>query len=959
MSDTGRWQRIKELFRLAQLQTDDARDAWLAGQCGDDESLLREVRALLAAQRGSQGILDHGAAGALRRMGSDDAVGVRVGERIGAYRLLRLIGEGGMGRVYLAERDAGDFVQCVALKLVRAEFGGAETRARFLRERNVLARLVHPHIAQLHDGGVAADGTPFFTLEYVEGEPITKYCDAHVLGIRARVLLALQVCAAVAYAHRNLIVHRDLKPSNIFVTADGSVKLLDFGIAKLIDPDAADDQTGTQARLMTPEYAAPEQVLGEPITTATDVYAIGVLLYELLSGRMPYARADAGTISIQKAVVEEVPEPLHRAVNRMTTRGDSTTGDAAAAARGIALPNLRRVLRGDLDRILQRALAKAPEARYATVGALAADLNAYLEGHAISGGTRTYQMRKFVRRHWPPLAAAAVILLVLTASGTAIVWQSQQTLREAQNTRQVKDFLLGLFTAVDPREAKGRVVSARELLDRGAQSIATNQSLDTEQKAEIESTLGRIYYQLGLFDPASKLQDDALKLFAARNERSLRYAQTESERADTAAELGDLKAAATWASDAQQKIDTLPETTPADRARALHVQARVALDQRDFATAKRYADAELALVRAEKADSRVLYQALLTDAGASWGLENWAAAENQYREALAVAERQSQPDELDISKAQTNIAMTLQSQSRYLEAAALEQQALATEEKSLGADHPSTMALRRDLALAEWHLGRYARARQLLEQVLAAQRAKLGEGHPAIAGTEINLGGLLTDSGDADTAEKLLTEAVAIFEKKYGHDFQGVQMALGNLAAAHTAQHKLDLAAQELTEVAALEKKRGQTDKDSVMTLCRRADVARLRGDSDGALDLAQRAVIGAGEKYSGNDRYTALAHDSLALALRERGDAAGAIRELRAALASYAGYIPQAAHPLAATVRYNLAMLLLKRAETRAEGLQLLREATDLREKFLGADDPQTQQARETLRKAQAAAKP
>jgi serine/threonine-protein kinase len=216
--------------------------------------------------------------------------------------LLRVIGEGGMGSVYLAERQGGDFVQRVALKVVRAEFASPEARERFVRERNVLARLVHPHIAQFHDGGLTADGSPYFTLEYVEGEPITTWCDVHRLDVHQRITLALQVCAAVAYAHRNLIVHRDLKPSNILVNADGVAKLLDFGIAKLLDADASEGQTATNSRLMTPEYAAPEQVLGEPITTATDIYAIGVLLYQLLSGRLPYARADAGAVSFQKAV---------------------------------------------------------------------------------------------------------------------------------------------------------------------------------------------------------------------------------------------------------------------------------------------------------------------------------------------------------------------------------------------------------------------------------------------------------------------------------------------------------------------------------------------------------------------------------------------------------------------------------------------------------------------------------
>ena len=516
MSDEARWSSIKILFQRSQQQPESERAKWLAEQCGGDPELAREVHALLAAQRGSHDILDRGAADALNEMGGGPAPIDRSGERVGAYRLLRLLGEGGMGSVYLAEREEGDFHQRAALKLVRADFINDDTRARFLRERRILAQLIHPHIAQLHDGRVTTGGAPYFTLEYVEGEPITKYCDERKLSIRKRLRLVLQVCTAVAYAHRNLIVHRDLKPSNIFVTTEGEVKLLDFGIAKLLDAETSDSRTETQARMMTPEYASPEQVLGEPITTATDVYAIGVLIYELLSGRLPYARADAGTISWSKAVVEEAPEPVYRALSRVTTRKDSTSGDAVAAARGVALTALRRSLRGDLERILQRALAKAPEARYASVGALAADLSAYLDGHALSGGTRTYRMRKFMRRHWLPLAAAVLVVAILLASGGAIVWQARQVAREAENTLQIKNFLYGLFTAVDPRTAKGRVVSANELLDRGAERVQRNSSLDAEQRAEIEATLGRIYYQLGLSDKARGLQESALKVFSPK-----------------------------------------------------------------------------------------------------------------------------------------------------------------------------------------------------------------------------------------------------------------------------------------------------------------------------------------------------------------------------------------------------------------------------------------------------------
>jgi len=959
MTDTARWQRIKQLFRDAQLLPPGKRAEWLDRQTGAEPDLLDEVRRLLAAQQDSHELLDGDAADALQRMGSVGASTDLSGTRIDNLRLLRLVGEGGMGSVYLAERDGGDFVQRVALKLVRADFAGREARERFLRERSFLARLVHPHIAQLHDGGLTADGSPYFTLEYVEGEPITSWCDARRLDLRQRIALVLQVCAAVAFAHRNLIVHRDLKPSNILVTPDGEAKLLDFGIAKLLDPDAADGQTATQSRLMTPEYAAPEQVLGEPITTATDVYAIGVLLYQLLSGRLPYARADSGAVSFQKAVVEEAPEPVHRAISRPVRNGDdTTTGEAVAAARGTSVPVLRRSLRGDLDRIVQRCLAKRPEARYQSVGELAADLNAYAAGRAISGSSRRYRLRMFVRRHWLPLGAAAILLLVLIASGAAVLWQSRQISREAQNTLQVKNFLFGLFTAVDPHEAKGREVSARELLDRGAERIAQEAELDTRQRAEIEATLGRTYYQLGLFDQANALQLSALKAMAADRSRQLLLAQTQSQRAETLVELGDLKAAAALAAEATATLVNLAAATPADRARALRAQVSVALGQRDFPAAKRYADAELALVNSFQADSRLRYDALMMDAAASWGLEDSAEAEARFREALAVALDDPHPDELNVAKAQANLGMSLQSQSRYQEAEGLQKQALATDEKMLGAEHALTMSVRRDLGLCEYRLGRYAQAQVIMEQTMAAQRHKLGNDHPAIAGTEINLGGLLVDRGDAAAAEPVLSEALSIFEKKYGPDYQGAVMALGNLAAAHIAMGKLDAAGAELDRVWAHEEKLGNGDKDRALTLMRLGELQRSRGNFALAVELHRRAVAGAREKHGENHRFTASAHQQLAVSLRDSGDEKAAVQEFRAALASYAGYLPDGEHPVVATTSYELGRLLLRSETTRSEGLRLLAAALAVREKFLGADDPATRAAHEALNAAQGAAK-
>jgi len=945
MDTAAQWSRIKQLFHEAQVVPLHERDAWLAAQCGDDRELLAEARDLLAAQPRAPDFLDDGAAGVLRRLHGAGASEQLVGQRLGAYRLLRLVGEGGMGSVFLAEREDAEFTQRVALKLVRNDVVGDEAKTGFLRERSLLARLVHPHIAQLHDGGVTPDGTPYFTLEYVEGEPIVRYCDRLRFDLRARLRLALQVCSAVEYAHRNLVVHRDIKPSNILVTTEGEAKLLDFGIAKLIDAD--DRHTVTQSRMMTPQYAAPEQVLGDAITTATDVYAIGVLVYELCSSHLPYARAESGTVSWAKAVVEDAPETLHRALDR----DSADAASAIAGARASNAPSLRRSLRGDLDRMVQRALAKAPEQRYPSVAALSADLRRYVEGRPVSGGSRRYRLRMFARRHWLPLAAAAAIVLTLVGSGFAVVRQAREKERAAQTTVAVRDFLYGLFTAVDPREAKGRDISARELVDRGAGRIE-RADMDATQKAEIEATLGRLYYQLGAFDRANALQEAASKVLAADPSQALAFARLQAERANTLEGSGDLKAAAPLAMDASARMDAL-KASPTDRANALHVQGRIAVSQRKFDEARRYAEAELALARGMGDASETLFPALMTYGAAVWGLSDIDAAIAYFGEAEKVASRNAGPDDLDVARARTNMAMALQAKSRYAEALESDLQALATNEKVLGADHPLTMANRRDVGLAYHQLGQYAKARVELERVLAAQRAKLGDGSPAVAGTDINYGLVLAAAGDLDGGERAEHEALEIFEKKYGREFQGARIALGNLAAIHMQRGDFEQAAKEIGEVLAQEQKEKVSQMDMFMTTYRRGELARLRGDPQAAIGLQREALAAARAQNAEDTRFVAMVHDGLGLALRDAGDVEGAIPELRAALASYAGYLPKAEHPLAADVRYDLGRLLLDRPADRAEGLRLLDEAAALRERFLGVDDPRTRAARETLGKA------
>lgn len=956
MTAHARWLRIKELFRQSQQQSESERELWLAAQCGDDTDLREEVMGLLAAQRASPGILADGAVGVLKRLRSDEPAVDLVGQLVGSYRLLRLVGEGGMGSVYLAEREGGDFAQRVALKLVRADFISDETRTRFSRERNFLARLIHPHIAQLHDGGVAVDGTPYFTLEYVEGQPITRYCDAHALDIRQRVALMLQVCAAVAYAHRNLIVHRDLKPSNILVTTDGDVKLLDFGIAKLLEAEPGEGQTATQARMMTPEYAAPEQVLGEPITTATDVYAIGVLLYELLCGRLPYARADAGSISWSKAVVEEVPESLGRALSRDTGAANRPTGEAAAATRGTTLPILRRSLRGDLDRIVARALAKEPESRYSSASALADDLHAFTAGRAISGGSRRYRLRKFVRRYWLPLTAAAAILLILVASGAAIVWQARQTTREAEKTAAVKDFLLELFRNANPNVAQGKQITLRNLVDRGAQRLDTIPAEQTALKAELQNTLGTIYYQLGLFKEAIALHEQAFVAVRSRPDATLLAAAAERMEATEVASLGDNARAQVLADDAVQRLRSLAPPPAHDLVRALSTAGWIAKKRADFARSKQLSDEAFTLASRPPVDQELMYLALKQKGEFARLANDYAGAADNYRQALAISSKRFGRDDEETIVTERLVGTSLNYLSQYEQAQPYLEAAFDSSRRVFGESSGRTLRDEEMLAVNEIDWGRIAQARKHLAQMLALAEASVPRDEAVLAEIRLNYGEFNADLGRTEVAEPQLI-AVRDFLRKTGGDEGELAETLNGLGKVHLLSGKLDAAESELRESLAM---LGNAHIDDIAAvLARLSRVRLLRGDIAGAQDLGLQARENALKISGEKSQNTAAAHYSYGLALSAAGQTAQAQAELRASLQSYVLLLPpDGLHLFSAETRLALGTLLAEGGETRDEGLRLLNQAVTLREEFLGADHAYTKQARETLAKAQGLAK-
>ena len=466
---TERWRRLSALFDECCELGAEARAARLHALAAEDAELARQLRALLDADARAEVEVDRPAITLAPEFTQAPAA-------IGPWRVLCHLGSGGMGEVWLAERADGSFDRRVAIKLLKRGMDSEQILARFLRERRILARLSHPHIARLLDGGRADDGRPYFVMEHVEGLPITAWAQARALSVDARLELLLAVCDAVDHAHRNLIVHRDLKPSNILVDADGTVKLLDFGIAKLIDADAATDPavaplTGTEMRVLTPTYAAPEQIRGEAVTTATDVYALGVLLYELLTGRLPHCREGSPQALAERLAHESIERPSHALATD---------------------PRRARPLRGDLDTIALTALRHEPERRYAGAAALAEDIRRHRAGRPIHARADAlgYRLGRLLRRHRTAAAAAVTVLCAVFAGAAALGWQAHAAAREAHEASAIRCFLVNLFDA--SRAAADGVTpgdSLDGLLERGVRRLGYEFADALETRDAVYGTL--------------------------------------------------------------------------------------------------------------------------------------------------------------------------------------------------------------------------------------------------------------------------------------------------------------------------------------------------------------------------------------------------------------------------------------------------------------------------------------
>jgi serine/threonine-protein kinase len=754
-----RWSRVADVFADALDQPSEQREAFLVRACEGDDDLRREIHSLIAALPDGEDPFDRPAASMFELPDPDDAPS-HVGSRFGPYRLVREIGEGGMGTVYEAIRDDDQFHKRVAIKMVRP---GRETGVvvrRFRYEREILAGLDHPNIAALYDGGVTEDNSPYFAMEFVEGQPIDAYCAERRLSITRRLELFTSVCAAVQYAHRNLVVHRDLKPSNILVTSEGVVKLLDFGIAKLLGEEASGGgATLTQAgyNAMTVEYASPEQVLGTPITTASDVYSLGVVLYQLLTGHRPYPVDQVSPAEMVRHVCEEEPPPPSVAVGRSPPEA----GFSEVPRR------LEATLSGELDNIVLMALRKEPSSRYSSVEQFGEDIRRYLAGLPVLAQRPTawYRARKFVLRHRAAAMATAVVVPTLIAGVVATVWQARRAEAERAKAEEVNTFLRTMLASVSPSE-RGRDVTVAQVLDDASGWVAklsTRPGLD----AELRKTIGTTYVALGLYDKAEPHLSRALQLqHRLHGPSDPRVADAMNDLADLYEKRGDVERAERLYNDALSIARRSPAFNDTVTATLLDGLGRVREDQGDLGQAEALLQEALAMRRRVLGDSHADVAASLNNLAVVLGQRGeYAEAESLHREALRVIRAARGTDDAEVAQAFSTVAGILSFQGKFVAADSFFLPGLAMRRRLLGPEHPDYAWTLLSYATSLYDRGDYTGAAARTREVLSLRGKTLPDEHPVVASSLLYLGRSLDHLGDFSAAESALRECLTLRRK--------------------------------------------------------------------------------------------------------------------------------------------------------------------------------------------------
>ncbi len=886
------------------LDTDPGdRDEYVSMRCGVDTQLRERVDVLLRriAEGDSEGEnADPEWARHARDAGSADAL---VGEMLGPFRVIERIGRGGMGIVYRGLREGADFAQEVAIKLIRRGYDFDDVHARFLRERRILARLSHPNLARFIDGGVTDEGRPWFALEFVDGQPIATWCDARRLDIAARVKLFLDVCAAVQYAHTQLVVHRDLKPANVMVDANGTVRLLDFGVAGLLAPDP--DDTGRPTTIgmrnaFTPEYAAPEQFTGEAVGVSSDIFALGVILYELLSGVLPYPVNRQDMAEVERVVRETPPQSLATAILRVpagptdapTSSTVLPTTESRLEVRGQTLRSYRNLVRGDLGHILETALAKESARRYPTVDAYAADLARWLRGLPVrvSGNSLRYRLGKFVARNRVLVSVSLLALVALMAGIAGTAWQARKAMyaadvaqQNAQRATAARDFLASMLSAASPETNGGKDTTVREVLDRASKRVTTELATQPDLRVAMSTIIGKTYTELAAFDSAIEIlkqavvvaDDDPAISIATRGNAHAEYATALLSRNETGKAEGEAKTA----------LDLL-RTQPVDEpllvaldglATALYLQGRFDEALGVQREAIRTTQALHGSAGGEYADSLLEMSYFLDAAGQS---ENAVDASMQ---SLAILDRlYTDASNPAVSRALWAVGQTLSSVNREPEALAYLRRAESEVIRIYGKDSLKYMRSVQILGVAELGAGDVVAAeRHLLEAEAMLQ--KQAPEHPLRPLVLENLGEARLRIGNVDGAALALKPALDMAQKTKRADLIDKGTVL--LARALTAQGKLSDAATLLD--ARLPIIRSTKSRFLVVALIARAEIYRRERKLDVAATSLDEAQSLSADIDPGNQIQLLLEQARLADARQQIGARVGFAKQALDLLAS------------------------------------------------------------------------
>jgi serine/threonine-protein kinase len=782
--ESARWQQIQSLFHAALEQPPTEQRSYVSAATAEDPELESEVLAMLAADARPLPMLDADLtqiAGRLLLQSAAEAAG----QRFGAYRILHLLGEGGMGVVYLAERD--DLHSRAAIKILRDAWMSPARRERFAAEQRALAQMNHAGIARLYDANTLPDGTPWFAMEYVEGLPITRYCSEHASDIRERLRLFRAVCEAVDYAHAHAVLHRDLKPSNILVKADGSVRLLDFGIAKQLETrEGSPLHTQTALRFMTPAYAAPEQLRGDAASIQSDVYSLGVLLYELLAGHLPFDPAGKTGADFERTVFEREPEK---------------PSSAAQAA-----PGASRAEWADLDVLCATAMHKDVHRRYRSVEALIRDLDRFFRGEPLESrpDTLAYRTTKFVRRNAAPVAVSAAALILLTvllvffivrlasARNTAVL--------QAERTKRIQSFLFNLFDGGDKDAGPAEDLRVVALIDRGVQEAQSLQSEPAVQ-AGLYQTLGVVYRNLGKLDQA-----DSLLQLALNRRRALLQARspgvTPIDVAQSQIELGLLRSDQARLDEALQLVregsDSIRRELPGSDPGALKAATafgKVLEVRGEYARAIDYMEKAIAprpLVDTKPggAESAELADALEELADNHFYAGHYDICEALFRRVLVMHRRFYGDGHPKVAEDLINLGATQMERGRYAESESYNRQAVAIDEKFYGPDHPQTASALTQLGRSLYYEKRLDDARALLLRAVAIQERVHGPVHPAVASALNELGNIDSQSGRYADAEATFQRMAEIYRAVYHDRHYLIGTAESNLATAYTGEQK-------------------------------------------------------------------------------------------------------------------------------------------------------------------------